>query len=366
MILNERSIEEMLVSASQPRTVLANPANTLPEGWREPLVLGQGFRHRYDQQVGQGGWEFHQLNDALSIAVVDFCAVSQIARAHRHDNHLVFCAMIEGQIEISAGAEGPGGNLAHGFCSFFGLASGEAVHTVYEASRPLRYVSVFLRRDRIRDVLGVDIEALPAIFRNYVLHRVPIGLRHVALGSGAGIAASQALECAYEGELRRLYLTAKSIEIVCSVIRSYTETAAIEAFALRRSDIDKVQDAKRLIEVNLGEPLSVAELAAAVGMSIRKLQHGFQSVFRGSVGQVYKQVRLSRAMALVSSSEMSMIDIAIECGYECPGSFTRAFKLAFGSNPTEVRTTALRAVRAEPLRPRDGVRSPGLHAARIN
>ncbi|MET0290246.1 MAG: hypothetical protein ABW178_11515 [Pseudoxanthomonas sp.] len=39
-----------------------------------------------------------------------------------------------------------------------------------------------------------------------------------------------------------------------------------------------------------------------------------------------------------------MIDIAIECGYECPGSFTRAFKLAFGSNPTLVRDMASRRV----------------------
>ena len=47
-------------------------------------------------------------------------------------------------------------------------------------------------------------------------------------------------------------------------------------------------------------------------------------------------------MVLVSKSEMPMIDIAIECGYECPGSFTRAFKLAFGSNPTLIRGMASR------------------------
>jgi AraC-like DNA-binding protein len=42
-----------------------------------------------------------------------------------------------------------------------------------------------------------------------------------------------------------------------------------------------------------------------------------------------------------------MIDIAIECGYECPGSFTRAFKLAFGSCPTLMRTAQMRSVLAE-------------------
>lgn len=366
MILSERTIEEMQERAGQSSAASGRSGASVHEGWREPLVSGQGFRHRYDRHVGQGGWEFHQLNDALSIAVVDFCAASRIARSHRHDDHLVFCAMVEGRSAISAGTGQPGEDLAHGFCTFFGLASGDAVRTVYEPNRPLRYVSVFLRRDRIKDVLGLDIGALPSLFRDYILHRTPIGLRHVPLGGGASIAASQALECAYEGELRRLYLTAKSIEIVCSVIQSHAEAAAAEEPMLRRKDIDKVRGAKRIIEENLGEPLSVAELAAAVGMTIKKLQQGFQALFRGSVGQVYKQVRLARAMALVSGSDMSMIDIAIECGYECPGSFTRAFKLAFGSNPTTVRTTALRAALSEPLRPRGEPRPACANAGLMN
>lgn len=346
MFLTEQTIEDMQASAGHP-----DRCGATQEGWRESS--SQGFRHRYDRELGDGGWEFHRLNDALSIAVVDFCAADRITRSHRHDDHLVFCAMVEGRSLISANGGPPSEDLAHGFCTFYGLAHGESVRTVYEPHRPLRYVAVFLRRDRIQDTLGLDVDALPAIFRDYIVNRTPIGLRHVPMDGSAGIAASQALECAYEGELRRLYLTAKSIEIVCAVIRSHAEAAvAAPAPVLRRTDIDKVREAKRLIEENLGEPLSVVELANAVGMTVKKLQQGFQSFFRGSVGQVYKQVRLARAMALVSGSDMSMIDIAIECGYECPGSFTRAFKLAFGSNPSTHRTSALPAARREPLRQR--------------
>lgn len=337
MILKERTIQEMLGCAGQPADAACWHGATAIEGRREPLAAGHGFRHRYDEAVGHGGWEFHQLNDALSMAVVDFRAACPISRAHRHDDHLVFCAMLEGRSAISTAADCADEELAQGFCTFFGLSSGDAVHTVYEPQRPLRYVSIFLRRDRVRDILGLDVHALPAIFRDYMLHRTPIGLRHVPLGSGASIAASQAFECPYEGELRRLYLTAKSIEIVCSVIQSYAEGTRADEPVLRRTDVEKLRLAQQIIEENLDEPLSVTELAAAVGLTVKKLQYGFQVLFRGSVGQVYKQVRLSKAMVLVSTGDMSMIDIAIECGYECPGSFTRAFKLAFGSSPSLIR-----------------------------
>lgn len=359
MILNDRTIEEMLDCAGQPAEAARWRGATALEGWREPLVSGHGFRHRYDQAVGDGGWEFYQLNDALSMAVVDFRAAHAISRSHRHDDHLVFCAMIEGRSTISSDSAHAGEELAHGFCTFFGSSRGDAVHTVYEPRRALRYVTIFLRCDRVQEVLGLDVHALPAIFRDYILHRVPISLRHVPLGSGASIAATQAFECPYEGELRRLYLIAKSVEIVCAAIQSYADGNDADGPVLRRADIEKVRLAKQILEENLDEPLSVAELAAIVGMTVKKLQHGFQMLFRGSVGQVYKQVRLSKAMVLVSKSDMPMIDIAIECGYECPGSFTRAFKLAFGSSPTLVRAMAMQGVLAELPRERAAVAVAG-------
>jgi len=341
MNLSDRTIEEMLGCADQPAEALRWRGASQSDGWREPFKSGQGFRHRYGEGVGDGGWEFHQLNDALSVAVVDFRAACPISRSHRHDDHLVFCAMLEGRSTISAGDDPVGDDLAHGFCTFFGLSRGDAVRTVYEANRPLRYVSIFLRCDRVRDVLGIDVDALPAIFRDYIQHRTPIGLSHVPLSSSASLAATQVFECPYEGELRRIYLIAKALEIACSVIQSHTDDADASAPALRRADIAKIKLARQLIETNLDEPLGVADLAATVGLTIKKLQHGFQVLFRGSVGQVYKQVRLAKAMVLVSKSDMSMLDIAIECGYECPGSFARAFKLAFGSSPTLVRTRTL-------------------------
>lgn len=366
MNLDDRTIEDMLGCAGQPTAAERWRSLNVHEGWREPLVRGHGFRHRYDQSLGDGGWVFHQLNEALSMAVVDFRAAHHLARSHRHDDHLVFCAWIEGRSRISAGGDNADEELAHGFCTFYGLPSGDAVRTVYEPNRPLRWVSIFLRRDRVRDVLGIDVDALPAIFRDYIQHRTPTGLRHVPLGSGASIAATQVFECPYEGELQRLYLSAKAIEIVCAVIQSHAEDSDVDGPVLRRADVEKIKLARQIIEENLEEPLSVSELAAAVGTTIKKLQYGFQALFRGSVGQVYKQVRLSRAMVLVSKSDMSMIDIAIECGYECPGSFTRAFKLAFGASPSLVRTMAMQGTLAQLPRGREGRSASSAGGALVN
>ncbi|WP_157220997.1 AraC family transcriptional regulator [Flavisphingomonas formosensis] len=333
----DRTIEDMVGAASGDRHVTATQQR---DGWRRPLRTGAGFRYVYNSDVGDGGWEFHYLTDAISIAVVDFRAARSISHVHRHDDHLVFSAVLEGRSTIYA-LEDAAEELAHGFCTVYGLRKGQPVRTVYEPGRSLRWVSVFLRRDKVHELCRLEPDALPAIFREYVVCGAPIGLRSVPLTGAASLAATQVFECPYTGELRRMYLIAKSIEIICAVLRSFSDDQPVDDRTIfTEGDAKKVRLARDIIEENLEDPLSVPELARVVGLSRQKLQFGFQLLFNTSVGRLYKQVRLARAVTLVSETHMPIIEIALECGYEHPGSFTRAFKAAFGESPLRLRSTS--------------------------
>lgn len=312
----------------------------MEDGWRRPLRTSPGFHYIYRNDVGRGGWDFHYLTDALSLAVVDFTAARSMAHLHRNDDHLVFSAVLEGRSVVRAD-EGLVDMLSHGFCTVTSLAGGSPVHTVYEAGRAHRWVSVFLRRDKIRELCGLDPSRLPAIFRDDIVHRMPLGLRSVPLTGAASMAATQVFDCRYRGELRRMYLIAKAIEIVCAVIDAFAQDDRDDT-PLSDADADKVRLARAIIKENLDDPLSVHDLARVVGLSKHKLQLGFQTLFATSVGRLYRQVRLAKAMALVSDTRLSMIEIAFECGYEHPGSFTRAFISAFGTSPSRARAMAKR------------------------
>ena len=55
------------------------------------------------------------------------------------------------------------------------------------------------------------------------------------------------------------------------------------------------------------------------------------------------KARMKHALHLVRSSDMSMIEIALETGYEHHASFTRAFRAAFGMTPVHTRRMAQQA-----------------------
>lgn len=91
------------------------------------------------------------------------------------------------------------------------------------------------------------------------------------------------------------------------------------------------------IQQNLDAALPLEDLAAIAHFS----PFHFHRVFRGMVGESVKQyvrrLRLERAAQRLKHSDQPVTMIAFEAGYEAHEAFTRAFRSAFGSSPSEFR-----------------------------
>ncbi len=98
----------------------------------------------------------------------------------------------------------------------------------------------------------------------------------------------------------------------------------------------------RLMEQNLRTPLDIPRLADAVGLSERSLLRRFRSTLGVGPLQYYRALRLDAGRRLLDNSDLSVTEIAIACGFDSRGSFTRAFKKVFGSSPSSMRPTGRR------------------------
>ncbi|MBI1750368.1 MAG: AraC family transcriptional regulator [Acidobacteria bacterium] len=91
------------------------------------------------------------------------------------------------------------------------------------------------------------------------------------------------------------------------------------------------------VQQHLDEPLPLEELAAVACFS----PFHFHRVFRGMVGESVKEhvrrLRLERAALRLKSSREPIVQIALTAGYDAHESFTRAFRVVFGMNPSEYR-----------------------------
>ena len=111
---------------------------------------------------------------------------------------------------------------------------------------------------------------------------------------------------------------------------------ATSRIAARHPKIAKVI---KLMEQSLQAPLTMEEIAASVGLSERSLLRRFRETLNVSPHQFYRELRLDVGRRLLDNSDLSVTEVALSCGFDSRGAFTRAFKGAFGRSPSKHRTT---------------------------
>jgi AraC family transcriptional regulator len=92
----------------------------------------------------------------------------------------------------------------------------------------------------------------------------------------------------------------------------------------------------RLAEVD-GEFRSLADLAAADGRSPFHLQRIFSAEVGESPLQYSRRVRLQRAAASLLVTQKSVLEVALDAGFDSPEGFSRAFKAMFTIAPRRFR-----------------------------
>lgn len=104
------------------------------------------------------------------------------------------------------------------------------------------------------------------------------------------------------------------------------------------------------IEERLAEDLSPQHLAQVAGFSL----HHFHRIFRGLTGESVleyrRRLRLEQAARRLRTSNSTVIDVALETGYQAHEAFTRAFSRHFGVPPRVYRQEPVLRLAHEPER----------------
>jgi transcriptional regulator GlxA family with amidase domain len=95
--------------------------------------------------------------------------------------------------------------------------------------------------------------------------------------------------------------------------------------------------AVELMESELEEPLSLAEIARRAAISRRQLERLFAGFFSKSPLEYYRNLRLHKSRRLLVQTAMSVLEIAIACGFRSSSHFTQQYRAFFGRTPSEDR-----------------------------
>lgn len=108
-------------------------------------------------------------------------------------------------------------------------------------------------------------------------------------------------------------------------------------FVRRANEYARVRKAEEYMRANLSRSLSVAQIAAAVGISVRGLQLAFRLVRDATPHAVLNNMRLEQARGLLQTraGAGSVTTVAFDCGFTHLGRFASAYRSRFGESPRE-------------------------------
>ena len=92
-----------------------------------------------------------------------------------------------------------------------------------------------------------------------------------------------------------------------------------------------------MMQENLEEPLSVAEIARNLDWNGKEMERRFKAEFGAPPARVYRHLRLALARQLAENTSLPVSEIAIRSGYQNASAMTRAYLKEFGMTPSAGR-----------------------------
>ncbi len=126
-------------------------------------------------------------------------------------------------------------------------------------------------------------------------------------------------------------------QLIYSSIRTDQDTQRLSVPTRIGVRHPKLSQVIQMMEGNIEEPISPSLLARDVSMSTRQLERLFRRYLNRSPKRYYMELRLQKARNLLMQTDMSVINVALACGFASPSHFSKCYRAHYDTTPYRER-----------------------------
>ena len=126
-------------------------------------------------------------------------------------------------------------------------------------------------------------------------------------------------------------------QLIYSSIRTDQDTQRLSVPTRIGVRHPKLSQVIQIMESNIEEPISPSILARDVGMSTRQLERLFRRYLNRSPKRYYMELRLQKARNLLMQTDMTVINVALACGFASPSHFSKCYRAHYNTTPYRER-----------------------------
>lgn len=138
----------------------------------------------------------------------------------------------------------------------------------------------------------------------------------------------------YEEKLEgyQTMLASRFMELVIYLSRQYDKQEKVVD-----SSLTHLANAVSYIEDHYLEPITLEEIAAKSGISIRHLNRIFRAYYKLTPIAYLQRLRMERACTMLKQTNLSITEISYECGFNDSNYLARQFRKSYGMSPKSFR-----------------------------
>ncbi|MDO7925660.1 GlxA family transcriptional regulator [Pseudomonas sp. KFB-139] len=95
-----------------------------------------------------------------------------------------------------------------------------------------------------------------------------------------------------------------------------------------------LREVVKLMEANLEEPLDLEQISGWVSLSRRQIERLFRAQLGTTPSRYYLELRVTEARRLLQYSRLSIVQVAVACGFISPSHFSKCYTSYFGYSPS--------------------------------
>jgi AraC-like DNA-binding protein len=153
----------------------------------------------------------------------------------------------------------------------------------------------------------------------------------------------------FNGPLRLISMEGVVIQLLAAQIAAAEQPSYARQRVLSLQERQAVSAARDRLLADMRRPPSLGELSALTGLSERRLNAGFRTLFGTTVFESLRNQRLEHARVAFKTTQLPLKEIAFRVGYNHVSNFINAFTARYGAPPRQY-TQARRASTSRPLR----------------
>ena len=111
-----------------------------------------------------------------------------------------------------------------------------------------------------------------------------------------------------------------------------------ESYAVPDPQLDSMRQVLRYIRTNYNQKITVADICNLVHLSPSYFSQCFSRIMGCSLMVYLNRMRCEKAYQMISSTSLSIMECALECGFSNKSYFTRKFREIYHILPSDVRT----------------------------